>query len=220
MATSEAPVWELILRLVAAGVLGGVVGYQREIHGRPAGLRTHILVCVGSALFTIASVTYGHGAEPSRIAANIVTGIGFLGAGTIIRQGSTIRGLTTAASLWTVAAIGLAVGAGGRLYVLGAAAAMIVLAVLSWVDILEDRLLAAERYRSLAVVLRSHEHDPETVVRELSRLGIETRGVSHETTEEGRRLARLSLRFPAHVTADAANQVLVKIEAVEAYNWE
>lgn len=114
----------LIGRLVLAAVFGGIVGYEREVHEHPAGLRTHILVCMGSALMTLVSVhfvrPYG---DPTRIAAQIVSGIGFLGAGTILRQGSIVRGLTTAASLWTVAGIGIAVGVGGSRYLMLAAVA-------------------------------------------------------------------------------------------------
>jgi putative Mg2+ transporter-C (MgtC) family protein len=110
-----------LLRLAVAALLGGVIGLERELDEKAAGLRTHMLVSLGSALFTLVSA-YGfrefleHGKvvsfDPSRIAAQIVTGIGFLGAGVIFRQGFTIRGLTTAASLWLVAAVGLAAGAG------------------------------------------------------------------------------------------------------------
>ncbi|HEY5660097.1 MAG TPA: MgtC/SapB family protein, partial [Gaiellaceae bacterium] len=105
---------EALLRLALAGALGGLIGLERELREREAGLRTHLLVAVGSALFTIVSA-YGFvtiRTDPTRIAAQIVTGIGFLGAGAIIRQGSSIRGLTTAATLWVVAAVGLAAGAG------------------------------------------------------------------------------------------------------------
>ncbi len=112
--------FELALRLVMAWILGGLIGMERESHGRPAGFRTHILVCVGATLMMLVSAfglqsvatdrVGGH--DPGRIAAQVVSGIGFLGAGTIMREGANIRGLTTAASLWTVAGIGLAVGAG------------------------------------------------------------------------------------------------------------
>jgi len=113
---------EALLRLVLAALFGGAIGLEREFREREAGLRTHMLVSVGSALFTLTSA-YGfrdflvHGgsvirADPTRISAQIVTGIGFLGAGAIIRQGLSVRGLTTAATLWVVAAIGLSAGAG------------------------------------------------------------------------------------------------------------
>src|SRR3954452_673812 len=110
--------WEALLRLVIAAALGGAVGFERELRDREAGIRTHLLVSLGSALFTIISAYGFHEfltaggvivrADPSRIAAQIVTGIGFLGAGAIIRDGMSVRGLTTAATLWVVAAIGMA----------------------------------------------------------------------------------------------------------------
>jgi putative Mg2+ transporter-C (MgtC) family protein len=110
----------VLLRLVAAAVLGGAIGMEREFRERGAGLRTHTVVCVGSALFTLVSAygfenffnATGTRIDPTRIAAQIVSGIGFLGAGAIIRQGLSVRGLTTAATLWLVAAIGMAAGAG------------------------------------------------------------------------------------------------------------
>jgi putative Mg2+ transporter-C (MgtC) family protein len=112
----------VLLRLSVAAVLGGAIGMERELRERQAGLRTHLVVCVGSALFTLVSAYGFHEflvnggslvrTDPTRIAAQIVSGIGFLGAGAIIRQGLSVRGLTTAATLWLVAAIGMAAGAG------------------------------------------------------------------------------------------------------------
>ena len=114
--------WHVVLRLAVAAVLGGAIGVERELRDREAGIRTHLLVSLGSALFTIISAYGFHEflasgatvvrADPTRIAAQIVTGIGFLGAGAIIREGLSVRGLTTAATLWVVAAIGMACGAG------------------------------------------------------------------------------------------------------------
>lgn len=99
------------LRLILACVLGGMVGLERDLHGRNAGIRTNMLVCVGSALFTIVSISV-QGADPSRIAAQIVCGIGFLGAGAILKDGFNIRGLTTAAYMWFIAAVGISCGLG------------------------------------------------------------------------------------------------------------
>jgi len=113
----------MALRLVLAAALGAVIGYQRERSGKPAGLRTHMLICVGSALFTVASI-YGFGADIARVAAGIVTGVGFLGAGAILhREGGIVAGLTTAATIWVSAAIGLTAGAG--LYVLSTVARLL-----------------------------------------------------------------------------------------------
>ncbi len=121
---------EMVLRLLMAAALGAIIGYQRERAGKQAGLRTHVLISVGVALFTVTSI-YGFGAagDPARVAAGIVAGIGFLGAGAIIRGGEGIvAGLTTAATIWAVAGIGLAAGAG--LYLVSALTTVIVLIIL------------------------------------------------------------------------------------------
>ena len=125
------PEVEPLLRLLLAAALGAMIGFQREKSGKPAGLRTHILIGMGSALFTIVSIYgFGGGADPARIAAGVVTGIGFIGAGVIFRgmRGDKVMGITTAASVWITAAIGLAAGAG--LYIMAAAAAVVTLLVL------------------------------------------------------------------------------------------
>ncbi len=109
------PVIEIILRLLLAAALGAGIGYQRERANKPAGLRTHILICLGSALFTVVSIFgFGGGVDAARVAAGVVTGIGFIGAGVILRgvRGDHLVGITTAASVWVTAAIGLAAGTG------------------------------------------------------------------------------------------------------------
>ncbi len=120
----------IISRLLLAGTLGAVIGIQREKVGKAAGIRTLALISLGSALFTGLSIFAFETADPARLAANIVTGIGFLGAGTIIlrREEGIVEGLTTAATIWVSAAIGVAAGAG--LYIIAIAAALIVLVVL------------------------------------------------------------------------------------------
>jgi putative Mg2+ transporter-C (MgtC) family protein len=129
---------EAILRLALAAALGGAIGLEREYHHKPAGLRTNMLIALGSALFSILSVELGAGAgSPDRIAAQVVTGIGFLGAGAILRSGENIHGLTTAATIWVNAAIGMAAGLGS--YVVAAGAAMLTLTVLAIVPFIERR---------------------------------------------------------------------------------
>jgi putative Mg2+ transporter-C (MgtC) family protein len=142
---------DLAGRLLLAALLGGLVGFERERHNRPAGLRTHILVCVGATLIMMVSV-YGFGGDgaqgdQARIAAQVVSGIGFLGAGTIMRQGSIIRGLTTAASLWVVAAIGLAVGI--KLHIAAVAATALVLVSLYSLSGVESYLARGRCKKSL-----------------------------------------------------------------------
>ena len=122
---------EMVVRILVALGLGAAIGYERERSGKPAGLRTHILIAVGAALFTIASV-YGFipVADPARVAAGVVAGIGFIGAGAIIHRGGgdIVAGLTTAATIWVVAAIGLAAGAG--LFIVAGVTTGVTLAVL------------------------------------------------------------------------------------------
>ena len=129
---------ELSLRLATGLVLGAIVGFEREMHGQPAGFRTHSLVSTGSALFTIVSAYGFTGSlhDPTRIAAQIVSGIGFIGAGTILQYRGHIRGLTTAASLWSVAAIGMASGAG--MYIMAAVGTGLIVVILTALDRVED----------------------------------------------------------------------------------
>jgi len=122
---------EIVLRLLLATALGAGIGYQRERANKPAGLRTHILISVGSALFTVVSLFgFGDGVDPSRVAAGVVTGIGFIGAGVILRgvRGDHVVGLTTAASVWAAAAIGMAAGVG--MYLIATIVAAIAVLVL------------------------------------------------------------------------------------------
>ena len=104
--------FDLFVRLLLAAGLGALIGFEREIDDEPAGLRTHMLICIGATLFTIVSTQFVGASDTSRIAAGVVTGIGFLGAGTIFKERNRVTGLTTAASLWTTTAIGVAVGIG------------------------------------------------------------------------------------------------------------
>ena len=139
---------EMVLRLLLAAAFGGIVGMERGSGDRPAGFRTHILVCAGSALIMLVSMygfegfdkvpfEYPKNRDSARIAAQVVSGIGFLGAGTILHEGITVRGLTTAASLWMISAIGLATGAG--MYSIGAAATLITFITLTAFHSVEKR---------------------------------------------------------------------------------
>src|SRR5580765_8102991 len=132
---------EALLRLALAAALGGAIGLEREFRHKPAGLRTNMLIALGSALFAILSVELGAGAgSPDRIAAQVVTGIGFLGAGAILRSGDHIHGLTTAATIWVNAAIGMAAGLGSyTIATVGAAITLVVLALLPIMENLVER---------------------------------------------------------------------------------
>jgi putative Mg2+ transporter-C (MgtC) family protein len=127
---------EAFVRLALAAVLGGAIGLEREFRHKPAGLRTNMLIAIGSALFSILSVDLGAGAgSPDRVAAQVVTGIGFLGAGAILRSGENIHGLTTAATIWVNAAIGMAAGLGS--YTVATVGAAITLGVLALMPVME-----------------------------------------------------------------------------------
>lgn len=152
----EISYWEIALRLGLAVIFGGLVGFERETHNRPAGFRTHILVCTGSALIMMVSA-YGflnefganYQLDPGRIAAQVVTGIGFLGAGTILQQRGSVRGLTTAASIWVVSGIGLATGIG--FYAGAAMATLLVLISLLYLGRIDRKLLQKRRIKILQV---------------------------------------------------------------------
>lgn len=146
---------ELILRILSSAIVGGIIGIEREAHNRPAGFRTHILVTMGAALIMLISTQGFPGMEgkfdPSRIAAQVVSGVGFLGAGTIIITGHEIKGLTTAASLWVCAGVGLAIGAG--FYMGGLVTALIVFISLSVLSRLEHKLVS-NKYKITNIVCR------------------------------------------------------------------
>ena len=151
--------WEMILRLLLAALLGSFIGFERERLSWAAGLRTHMLVCVGSALVMIVSAfgfadvlgTPHVDLDPSRIAAQVVSGIGFLGAGAILLRGEIVRGLTTAASLWAVAAIGLAVGSG--LYVVATGATAIILIILAGLKPIERWYFESRQSHELRLIV-------------------------------------------------------------------
>jgi putative Mg2+ transporter-C (MgtC) family protein len=164
--------WELVLRLVIAAGLGSLVGAERERLIWAAGLRTHMLVCVGACLFMVVSA-YGFAGvsgpgivlDPSRVAAQVVSGIGFLGAGSILLRGDLVRGLTTAASLWTVAAIGLAVG--GGLYIEATAATLIILIILAGIKPVEKWYQSRRQTLTMRVRADSGKLSLATIEKEL-----------------------------------------------------
>jgi putative Mg2+ transporter-C (MgtC) family protein len=147
----------LLAKLVLAVVLGGAIGLERELKGKPAGLRTNILICVGATLLTDVSISISlvNGSrigDPARLAAQIVSGVGFLGAGTIMQSSGTVTGLTSAATIWVVAAIGIAVGSGN--FVGAAGACVLVTVVLAWLGRVEHRIKRIRRVTHLTVRTR------------------------------------------------------------------
>jgi Uncharacterized membrane protein len=153
-------------KLFIAAILGGIIGWERHRRGRPAGLRTHLLVCIGVTLMMLVSEhifvkyqSYGHNSilrvDPARIAAQVVTGIGFLGAGTIMRSRASIRGLTTAASLWVVAGIGLAVGSG---FILPAIFTTVIAIAILTLNSLVEKKMKKNKYRTMKMLIPGQEH--------------------------------------------------------------
>ncbi len=219
--------WEDLVRLAVAAGLGGAVGLERELREREAGFRTHMLVAVGSALFTLVSA-YGFRdflvnggsvvrADPTRIAAQIVTGVGFLGAGAIIRQGLSVRGLTTAATLWVVAAIGLASGAGYYwAAVLTTAIALFSLWPLRIAAHVVTSRFRTETNRLLAQLPAGAS--PGELVTEVERLGgrLQALEISHEAD---RRTVLLDVTLPARVDAPRMIGELAELENVLEIRW-
>jgi putative Mg2+ transporter-C (MgtC) family protein len=168
------PITTYMMRLLVALLIGGVVGLEREFKGKPAGIRTNILMCVGSCLFMIISIeiarTAGRVADPGRIAAQVVTGVGFLCAGTIMRSRFSISGLTTAATIWVLSALGLAIGAGYIL--LAVAGAAIITLTLIAVRFLEAGIHRFHSTQIVHLVLDSREGMVPIVLREFTKLKI------------------------------------------------
>jgi putative Mg2+ transporter-C (MgtC) family protein len=160
------PDTEMLIRLVTAAALGSLIGFERERLLWAAGIRTHMLVCVGSCLIMIVS-QYGFSSvlsqnvvlDPSRVAAQVVSGIGFLGAGAILARGEIVKGLTTAASIWTVAAVGLAVG--GGLYLAASASTVIILIILAGIKPLEEAYRSRNQSCQLKIEVDNGSLTPE-----------------------------------------------------------
>ena len=217
---------EVLGRLALAAALGAVLGFERELREREAGLRTHLLVSLGSALFTIVSaygfrefLTSGQSvvrADPTRIAAQIVTGIGFLGAGAIIRQGLSIRGLTTAATLWVVAAIGLAAGAG---YYSGAVITTIVaLVALGPLRTLGHRFIL--RFRSESGLLLVQLPAGQSPAEVIDAVDPDARIETIEIRQEGdRRTLELTVEVPRPEQARKLVSKLAEVEHVLEVRW-
>lgn len=211
---------ETLLKLAAACLLGGIVGWERELHDRPAGFRTHVLVSMGSAVYMMVSVMFRPG-EQGRVAANVATGMGFLGAGTILRHGSIVRGLTTAASLWTVAAIGLAVGYGGPGYVIGILATVLSLVTLVLLSRVE-RVMGAKRLYRFAIITVADARRRLALIRDaVGKIGVEIRSTEISlTADPGIQDLRLEMRIGPGGSMDRVTDALMGVDGVRGVNWE
>jgi putative Mg2+ transporter-C (MgtC) family protein len=208
---------ELLTRLALAAVLGGAIGAERELNDQPAGLRTHMLLTIGACLFTLISAYgFGRGTDPSRIAAQIVTGIGFLGGGAIVRHGLTVKGVTTAASIWATASVGVAIGAGS--YVLGVGGAVLVVATLFGLrraDLVLQRWgVSREEYLIEAVPGFDMERLAEIGRREK----VAVRGMELQEDDDATRITLLVKLPPGYRPARLLN-ALSRVEGVREVEW-
>ncbi len=204
---------EILLKIVLAGSLGGLIGLEREVSQKPAGLRTNMLLCVAAAVFTIISIhfpAFSSTADPGRIAAQIVTGIGFIGAGVIIQSKVSVVGVTTAATIWVVTAIGMAVGAG--MYVVAVGATAMVLFVLVALKGL-DRLLHRRQNLYLFTVVLSSRRPVRKVQKVLEEMKLSLQ--DHFLRREGKKYI---MEFSLMMSEEERRELearLAEIEGVE-----
>ncbi len=211
---------EMIARVAVGAVLGGVIGYERDLHRRPVGLRTHLIVAMAAATFMVLSSQFVYWqhydkddlvvVDSSRIAASVVSAVGFLGGGAILRTGATVQGLTTAAGLWLVTAIGMCAGAG--MYVESSVVTLMGIIALTVLRRLEDKNDHVLR-RRVSVVLGEGAHDLSAVLAALTALGAVVSDVKYETRLDDDN-KRVSATFDVEL-ADTVN-VTTLIDAVES----
>jgi len=220
--------------LLLAVLLSGLIGLERQWHGNPAGLRTHILVCVGSTILTMTSVEIGLGVrggmrgDPGHIAAQIVSGIGFLGAGAIMREGATVRGLTSAASIWATAAIGMTLGASPRLGELGVVATVIVMGTLTIIQRLEHVLKIVQPIKNLDIEVQDTANSSARVLELLCAQGLVVYGVNstpgdaslNKNVMGATRLMRLRVQLPRTFNREKFNLLLTTTEGIVSFHLE
>jgi putative Mg2+ transporter-C (MgtC) family protein len=214
---------DLIIRLLLAAVLGGLIGLEREVHGRAAGLRTHILVCLGAALIMLSSVNLfesyrdSSNIDPFRISAQVVSGIGFLGAGTIIRFRASVKGLTTAASLWASAGIGLSIGSG--FYKGAFFTTALVLISLFFLTKLESRIIKKDCYKTLNLVTKSGPQQLKAIREVLSDYKTEIRDFEIKKVDEDKVGLELHLKLSSLKFNDEIISDVLGIEGIEKARW-
>jgi putative Mg2+ transporter-C (MgtC) family protein len=212
--------FELLGRLLLAAVLGGAIGAERELNDQAAGLRTHMLLTIGACLFTLISAygfSGGIGTDPSRLAAQIVTGIGFLGGGAIVRHGLTVKGLTTAASIWATASVGVAIGAGS--YILGVGGAVLVVGTLFGLRRVSNLLQRWGVSREEFVLVTAPGFDVERVVELVQRERVDLRGLEHQQDDDGDRIVMLVKLRPLY-RPEQLLDALRRVEGVLQVEWE
>jgi putative Mg2+ transporter-C (MgtC) family protein len=209
---------ELLGRLLLAAVLGGAIGAERELNDQAAGLRTHMLLTIGACLFTLVSA-YGFGGstDPSRLAAQVVTGIGFLGGGAIVRHGLTVKGLTTAASIWATASVGVAVGAGQ--YVLAVGGAVLVSVTLLGLRRVDALLQRWGVSREELVLATRPGFDVQQIVEAVRGERLEVRGLERQEGDGEDRIV-LVVKLRPRYRPERLLDVLRRLDGVRQIEWE
>ena len=217
--------WVILFRLILASVLSGIVGFEREFHGRTAGFRTHILLCVGSTLVMLTSMHIFDlyisraAVDPARIAAGVLTGIGFLGAGTIMRSKASVRGLTTAASLWVVAGIGLAVGSG--LYFGAIATTILTIIALMIFSRVERAMIRKDWYRTVLVETKEGFNELKAIRAVLADYRTEITDFEVERPPDGvNMLLKIGLKFYESKYGEQMLHDLSRLQGVKNAKWE
>jgi putative Mg2+ transporter-C (MgtC) family protein len=217
--------WVVVFRLILASVLSGIVGFERELHGRAAGFRTHILLCIGSTLVMLTSIhifdVYNSRVpcDPARIAAGVVTGIGFLGAGTIMHSKSSVRGLTTATSLWVVAAIGLAVGSG--MYFAASATTAITMITLFLFGRVEHAMIRKDWYRTILIEAQEGVTQIKGAREVLSEYGVQVTDFEVEKSGDGSTMTlKIGMKLPTSKDNDHIVQDISRLDGVKNVRWE
>jgi putative Mg2+ transporter-C (MgtC) family protein len=211
---------ELLGRLLLAAVLGGAIGAERELNDQAAGLRTHMLLTIGACLFTLISAygfARGPGTDPSRLAAQIVTGIGFLGGGAIVRHGLTVKGLTTAASIWATASVGVAVGSGN--YMLGVGGAVLVVGTLFGLRTLSNTLQRWGVSREEFVLTTRPGFEVERIAEVARRQKVALRGMERQETDDGDRIV-LVVKLPPRYRPERLLDALGRLEGIHEVEWQ
>ncbi|MHB1391883.1 MAG: MgtC/SapB family protein [Clostridia bacterium] len=209
---------ELLLRLTLACLLGGLIGIERERNRHPAGFRTHILVCVGSSLVMLCNIfIFEHyknyaNVDPARLGAQVISGIGFLGAGTIMKEGVTVKGLTTAASIWSVACIGLAAGMG--FYTGSIFATILVLVTLVVFSRFEGRLYGIKRSTLLKIKSADRPGQIGKIGTELGKCGLQICDISMEVSDETSVLIKVRISKAKEDVSTEVMDCLSKIEGI------
>jgi putative Mg2+ transporter-C (MgtC) family protein len=212
---------DIIGRIALSGLLGGLVGLERELHAQPAGLRTHMVVSIGASLLMLLSLNMAQypGADPGRIASQVVAGMGFLGAGAIIRFGFSVKGLTTAACLWAVAGIGLACGAG---YITGALTATgFILVVIFVLDRIEKMLIKTRAFKKFLVEAQDRPGLLEEIETILKNAGAKIKQISiHKDVVEAHIRIEIVAQIPMHLDLEFMSKTISTIRGIERIDIE